>query len=70
MSAPTSAEARRQHKLLKVVEVAELWDCSTHHVYDLIAAGQLKAVNLSAGQRAKLRIREADLDRFIDARST
>lgn len=55
-------------KLLSPAHAAELLDCSRPHVYGLIAAGRLRAVEIKAtGTRAKTRIREDDLQAFIDA---
>lgn len=55
-------------KLMSVIKAAEVLDCSPGHVYDLIAAGKLRAVELSAqGSRSKTRIRESDLAAFVEA---
>lgn len=55
-------------RLLSPTHVAERLDCSRPHVYGLIAAGRLRAVEIKAtGSRAKTRIREEDLEAFIDA---
>lgn len=54
--------------LLSPARVAQRLDCSRPHVYGLIAAGRLRAVEIKAtGTRAKTRIREDDLEAFIDA---
>lgn len=54
--------------LLSPTHVAERLDCSRPHVYGLIAAGRLRAVEIKAtGTRSKTRIREEDLEAFIDA---
>lgn len=54
--------------LLSPANVAQRLDCSRTHVYGLIAAGRLRAVEIKAtGTRAKTRIREDDLEAFIDA---
>jgi excisionase family DNA binding protein len=63
MAAPAKAEA-----LLPVTEVAALWRCSVDHVYDLIAAGKLRSLNLARG-RAKTRVPESALAEFV-ARNT
>lgn len=58
-------------RLLKVPAVAERLDCSRTHVYRLIAAGRLRAVEIKAtGQRPKTRVRSDDLHAFIEASTT
>lgn len=55
-------------QLLSVTHVAQVLDCSRGHVYGLIAAGKLRAVEIKAtGTRAKTRIPAEDLQAFIDA---
>lgn len=54
-------------QLLSVTHAAELLDCSRGHIYGLIAAGKLRAVEIKAYGRAKTRIRAEDLEEFIDA---
>jgi excisionase family DNA binding protein len=55
-------------QLLSVTKAAEILDCSRGHIYGLIAAGRLRAVEIKAvGARSKTRIREEDLQAFIDA---
>lgn len=55
-------------KLLSITHAAEQLDCSRGHVYGLIAAGKLRAVELKAkGTRSKTRIRAEDLEAFIEA---
>jgi excisionase family DNA binding protein len=55
-------------QLLSVLRAAEVLDCSAGHVYDLIAQGRLRAVEIKAqGSRSKTRIREEDLEAFIDS---
>ncbi len=57
-------------QLLSVVEVAARLGCSRNHVYALIAKGGLQSVDLRAsGTKPKTRIREDDLEAFIDART-
>lgn len=54
--------------LLSITTAAERLDCSRGHVYGLIAAGQLRAVEIKAkGTRSKTRVREEDLEAFIDS---
>lgn len=55
-------------KLLSITHTAEVLDCSRGHVYGLIAAGKLRAVELKAkGSRSKTRVRAEDLEAFIEA---
>lgn len=61
-------EGLRRTQLLWVASVAEQFDCSRHHVYRLIAAGKLGAVELKvSGARPKTRVFPEDLDAFIEA---
>ena len=53
-------------KLLSIPETAERLSCSRGHVYDLIGAGLLTAVDISArGERTKIRLSDEDVDRYI-----
>lgn len=55
-------------RLLSVPHVAEQLDCSRGHVYGLISAGKLRAVETKAkGMRSKTRIYAEDVEKFIDA---
>lgn len=55
-------------KLLSITRAAEQLDCSRGHVYGLIAAKKLRAVEIKAtGTRSKTRVLEEDLDAFIAA---
>lgn len=56
-------------RLLPVTEVAKTLGCSRGHVYNLIAANALTAVNIGAGKSSKTRIREDELEAFIEART-
>ena len=56
-------------QLLSIPEVARRLSCSRGHVYGLIAAGHLATVNIGAGTRSKTRIREADVEAFIESRT-
>jgi len=51
-------------QLHSVAEAARRLSCGRTHVYDLIAAGRLKAVNIGLG-RVQTRISEAELERFL-----
>lgn len=54
--------------LYPVAEVAKLWRVSRDHVYDLIAAGKLRVVNVAEG-RAKTRIPESALAEYVQRNS-
>lgn len=52
-----------------VSELAAMWRVSIDHIYDLIAKGQLRTVQLGIG-RAKTRIPASAAAEFIAKRST
>lgn len=55
-------------QLLSIPSAAARLDCSRAHIYRLIAAGKLRAVEIKAeGKRPKTRVRAEDLEEFIDA---
>lgn len=56
-------------RLLSVADVAESLGCSRGHVYGLIGTGALTPINITAGKRSKTRIRESDVEAFIDSRT-
>ncbi|MEV5001994.1 helix-turn-helix domain-containing protein [Nocardioides sp. LML1-1-1.1] len=61
----TRPESERA-QLLAVSSAASRLDCSRGHVYHLIAAGKLRAVDIKAtGSRPKTRVYEKDLDDYI-----
>jgi excisionase family DNA binding protein len=57
--------------VLSVVEAAEFLSCSRWHVYRLIEAGELTAIDISTPGSAtsKTRIRQSDLSDYL-ARAT
>ena len=57
--------------LLTIPEAAAELKCHRDTVYQLIAAGQLKAVDIAVrvGTRTKTRVRRDDLIEFIDTRT-
>jgi excisionase family DNA binding protein len=63
-----SKQAQEQIALHTVPGAAERLHCSEMHVYRLIAAGELRAVDISApsSRRSKTRIRGDDLDDYIE----
>lgn len=53
-------------QLLSLPRAAERLDCSRGHIYRLIAAGKLRAVDIRAnGKRSKTRVYAEDLDAYI-----
>lgn len=56
-------------RLLPVTEVADLLGCGRTHVYELIATRKLATVDIGVG-RAKTRIHEDELARYIAAHTT
>lgn len=57
-------------QLMSITKAAERLDCSRGHVYNLIAAGQLRAVEIKiSGPRPKTRVRSEDLEAFIEERT-
>lgn len=57
-------------RLLSVTAAAGQLDCSRGHIYGLIAAGKLHAVDIAAtGTRAKTRVLASEIEDFI-AKST
>lgn len=62
----TLAPATANTQLLAITSAASRLDCSRGHVYHLIAAGKLRAVDIKAtGSRPKTRVYEKDLDDYI-----
>ena len=62
------AAARQGEPLHTIPGAAEHLGCSEMHVYRLIAAGQLRAVDISmpGAGRSKTRIRSDDLAQYIE----
>ncbi|MDQ1645381.1 MAG: hypothetical protein QOJ50_1565 [Cryptosporangiaceae bacterium] len=55
-------------KLWTAAEVALHLACSQRHVYDVIARGELDVVDIGSGRRAKTRIPEDSLAKYIESR--
>jgi excisionase family DNA binding protein len=56
-------------RLLDFFQAADALGCSRTHIYDLVAAGELTPVNISAVRGgSKTRIDAADIDAFIERR--
>lgn len=51
--------------LLSVTDAARHLRCSRGHVYNLIAAGELRTVNIGMGGRSKTRLYASDLVSYI-----
>ena len=57
----------KQKEFLTVPEIAERWRCSREHVYNLIATGQLNAMNIG---RRRYIVAADDAARFLSERRT
>lgn len=57
-------------RLLSIPEVADLLSCSVDSVYRLIAVHDLPTVDIGTARRSRTRVRESDLERFIERRTT
>lgn len=55
--------------LSSIAEAAKVLDCSRGHVYNLIAAGELSAVDIGITGRPKTRVLASELEDYI-ARKT
>lgn len=66
-----SDQAQEQVALRTVPGAAEFLGCSEMHVYRLIAAGELRAVDIASpgAGRTKTRIRSDDLAAYIDRKT-
>jgi excisionase family DNA binding protein len=60
--------ASRRTQLLSITEAAAQLSCSRGHIYNLIAAGALAAVEISTpgSHRSKTRVRATDLEAYIE----
>lgn len=57
-------------RLLSVTQAAEQLGCSRGHIYGLIAAGELSAVEIKAkGTRSKTRVLASEVEAFIASRT-
>lgn len=56
-------------RLYTIPEAAEQLACGRQHIYDLIAAGQIAATDISLGKRPQTRISAKALDAYITART-
>jgi excisionase family DNA binding protein len=66
-----SRTSRPSARLLPIPAAAEFLGCSEMHVYRLVSTGELRAVDISrkGAGKSKTRIREDDLEAYIDART-
>jgi excisionase family DNA binding protein len=53
-------------KVLSITEAAHVLSCSRGHVYNLIAAGELRVVDIGIDGRSKSRVYPEDLDAYIE----
>ena len=60
--------ARTQESLHTVPGAAEQLGCSDNHIYRLIAAGELRAVDIAqpGARKSKTRVRSSDLADYIN----
>ena len=58
-------------RLRTIRQAGERLECSSMHIYRLIASGALSAVDIAqpGAQRPKTRIREDDLDAYVESRT-
>jgi excisionase family DNA binding protein len=58
--------------LLTVTDVAELLKVNRRTVLDLIAAGEMRAINIGGARThgARWRVTQRDLSRFLDSRAS
>jgi excisionase family DNA binding protein len=63
--------SRPSVRLLPIPAAADRLGCSENHIYRLIAAGELDAVDIAqpGARKAKTRINEANLDAYVEART-
>jgi excisionase family DNA binding protein len=63
--------SRPSVRLLPIPAAADRLGCSENHIYRLIAAGELDAVDIAqpGARKAKTRINEANLDAYVQART-
>lgn len=60
--------ASRMPRLLKVEDAADVLGVSKDYIYKAVNEGHLAAVYLGNGKRQHLRIKPADLDKFVETR--
>lgn len=56
-------------QLISVTEAAARLSCSRGHVYDLVAAGAFRLVDIGAGKRPKSRLYASELEAFIASKT-
>lgn len=62
-----NVSTEKRTRLMSVTAAAEQLDCSRGHVYNLIAVGQLRAVEIKArGKRSKTRVLADEVEAFIE----
>jgi len=67
-----TAQAAQPTTLLSMPDAAKRLGCSRTYIYRLIAAGQLRSVDISAGgnTRSKTRVYEHELEAFIERQTS
>jgi excisionase family DNA binding protein len=67
----TGRTSRPGGRLLAIPATADRLGCSENHIYRLIAAGELDAIDIAqpGARKAKTRVSEANLDAYIAART-
>lgn len=61
----TREQSRAAYSGLRASEVAEMLGCSKQHVITLVRAGDLDAVDISAGSRIEYRISRESFEAFL-----
>lgn len=59
----------RDDRMLTIDQVAERLGVSRRHVYRLLDAGELRAVDISVGSRGRQRIAALEVDAFLARRA-
>lgn len=55
--------------VVSITEAARRLSCSRGHVYNLIAAGELRVVNIGIGGRPKSRLYPEDIDAYLERKT-
>lgn len=63
------SSSREAVRLYSIPDVAAVLGVSRNYVYQRINSRELRVVELSNGSRPKQRVRQDDLDAFIDGRT-
>ncbi|KRB73095.1 hypothetical protein ASE01_20175 [Nocardioides sp. Root190] len=52
-------------KLLSITEAADMLSCSRGHVYNLVAAGEFRVVDIGIAGRSKTRLPQEDVEAYV-----